>query len=260
MKRPYQTQITKFYKQKEIKRAQIFVGRIDRYDSTKLAKKQGFVIIKIHVNNTGFGKLSPYNLKTKDGYIMENVWQFSKLYKKVRKVRLTKSRWDPNDVIWEHNAENHVDEKGNPNDNYWKWRLKGFINPYPVRYPNSYHGRNEVVCSILNLALKRLDYVSARKEIYCKVFWKCVRGHPMFLKLKAMYDSGESLLILDVDGPDYHPSSPYNTVQRGQLGDDNVGCIEINEENVKAMLKNTNKPFGHGYVIGTLIKNKSWIV
>lgn len=66
------------------------MGKIDRFNQSKYCKKKGVIPIKVHTSPKKWGQLSPYHLKTKKGYIFENVWQFSKIYPKVDKVKLKK--------------------------------------------------------------------------------------------------------------------------------------------------------------------------
>jgi hypothetical protein len=244
----------------------VFVGRIDRHDQTKVAKIEGFTPIKIHTSKEKWGVLSPYNLKTKSGYILENFWQFSKNYGKTRDVKLSLSRWKPEVITWERSCEVHMDPINNtPTEAYWKWRQDGFTNKYPVRYPNSYDGKRDVVCHIIRKRLSgeviKLGYVEARIRIYCKAYWITVKKHPKFKELVRMHENGEDLLILDVDGPQYNQFGvPYCNVQQGVLGDEGVGTIEANEQNIIALLRNTDRPFGHGYTLATLIQNKkAWL-
>jgi len=260
--------ITDYFKSKSgkalnIESDQIYVGRIDRYNSNVEAKKRGYTNIKIHSSLKGWGGLSPFHLKTKEGYNFENYWQFSKFYERVRKVRLAKSRFHPDKIIWEWPSEIHSNKDGTPNKNYWNWRQKGFENSYAVRYPNGYNGKNDVKCSIVrdkDGKIEYLDYVEARKKIYCCGYYSSVKIHPLFKALQEKLLNGEKLLILDVDGPDYHNSPGYKLVKKGSLGMDDVGTIKINEKNIKDLLNNTNRPFGHGYVLTSCLINPDWLL
>lgn len=109
-------------------------------------------------------------LRNEKGQLLENVWQFSKIYASVsaQKIPLS-SRYYPSTIIWEHPAEKHLDDNGEPNDAYWDWRAKGMDNPYPVRYPNGFQGRKECVCCIYfdeDEKMQRLNYIESRKKIY----------------------------------------------------------------------------------------------
>lgn len=80
-----------------------------------------------------YHSLSPYELKNDQGHIMENSWQFSKIYAKVPKSVQKYSRWNPM-IIWDHPAETHfIPDQDDPTDfskgqilpAYSVWRKKG---------------------------------------------------------------------------------------------------------------------------------------
>ena len=70
-----------------------------------------------------------------------------------------------------------------------------------------------------------------------------------------MVDNGTNLQLIEVDGPDPSLSfAPYD-----QISYDNPG-LDINEQNIKMLLNDERKPFGHGYVIATLLLGKEeWL-
>jgi hypothetical protein len=113
--------------------------------------------VLIHVKEA----LSPYQIKNEAGQILENVWQFAKLYPRVSAQSIPMSRWQPDNIIWSHPAEVHWD--GNLTEAYWEWRDKGMNNNYAVRYPNGYSGRTSCKCSIWGPDNKQLGYIEARK-------------------------------------------------------------------------------------------------
>lgn len=67
----------------EKKRGILRVGRIK--NASNIIKLPGFTSIVVMTASSKFGMLSPFQLKTKDGIIIENKWQFMKVYKKVQK-------------------------------------------------------------------------------------------------------------------------------------------------------------------------------
>ena len=68
-------------------------------------------------------------------------------------------------------------------------------------------------------------------------------------------------MIIEVDGPTYINSTPYNMVKRGALGDEGVDVMSAAKENIIAALDNPNRSFGHGYVISSLIQTngEEWL-
>ena len=216
----------------QIETGKIRVGRIvDR----KNPKYEGFKNIVVMLPSTpgGWFPLSPYGLKctpnefkeclgitennpiedddstNKDKdeqYIMENVWQFSKVYKTVAKSDQKYSRYD-HTVIWSWSEEQHTDEEGNiVGDAYRNWREAEFNNKYAVLRPIQvvtvgFKHKHECIYSLKELGGKRLDYVNARKEIYLPLYVKLAKKTKEFLMLKEMLANGINLLIIEVDGP-----------------------------------------------------------
>lgn len=208
----------------------------------------GYRSVLIHVSSTGLGgPLSPFVLKNEQGQLLENVWQFSKLYPRVTSQHsLIKGT---NTVIWSHPAEVHIDtETGEPNDAYWAWREKGMNNPLAVRYPNGYYGRTACIGAIWPGESGRLDYIQARKKIYCAEYARLAPRTPAFKALRALLEKGENLQIVEVDGPDptlkYPPYDQISPAEPGML---------MNETNIRLLVNDTNKPFGHGFVIAALL-------
>lgn len=229
----------------------IRVGRrvYDKYGKFVDPTYPGFK--QIIVMTSGYGKyaaLSPYNLTDDEGCIMENIWQFSKVYETVPKSTQRYSRYDSK-VIWSHPTEIHVDKDGNLTEEYIAWREKGFHNPYPVRYPVGYNNRHKCICSLKTIYSPQLDYIEARKEIYLPVYVELVKKEPLFDELKSMLDKGINLLIVEVDGP-HQESLPYY-IKKYHVEDDFIEnhTMLANSTNLDIMLNDPKHPFGHGYCL-----------
>lgn len=264
----------------------IRVGRITH--TREKGKKQyavteGYTNIIVTSHNTKkLGHtLSPYVLKDHKGRLMENLWQFAKIYAQVG---------EQNQKTWSHEAEAHAlnYKKGKPLDvtkitpEYWKWRSKGMNHKFPVRYPNGYAGKAKCIgclwprsgnstSNILDtlhdveneyIEMDQLDYISARKRVYVPLYIALAKQTEEFAELQAMLQRGENLQIMDVDGPDdtiYDDKLPfpYNTMTKGTHGvTSGVGSIEMTEENVKALLNDPTQPFGHGYCLAVALLGK----
>ena len=230
--------------------------------------RDGFEPVVIHVSNDGIGgPLSPFNLKNEFGQCLENVWQFSKIYRLV-------TAQDTN--YWHHGSEFHSDWSPvghiiEPNDAYWNWRAKGMHAHFAVRYPNGFDGKAKCVCSIVtkewlaNPATTDpskkneytcLSYIEARKQIYCAEYARLAPSTVSFKKLKYAVDNGKNLLLLEVDGPPpwMGLTYPYN-----QIDPENPALI-LNERVIKALLSDPSRPFGHGYTLGALLLNgEEWL-
>lgn len=207
----------------------------------------GFRNILIHTSGKHLGaQLSPYILKNEQGHILENIWQFSKIYEKVDEQKIPISRYNPDRIIWQHPAEVHIFDH-EPTNEYWNWRRKGFENWYAVRYPAGFKNRHKCICAIDNQG-ENLDYITARKRIYCYEYSRLAPKTEDFKKLRKLVLSGKNIQILEVDGPD--PNLNYYPYD--QISVENPG-LEMNEEVIKTLLNDTRKPFGHGYTIAALL-------
>jgi hypothetical protein len=105
--------------------------RVGRYDWKRRIQPmtKNFENILIHVRD----KLSPYVLKDNEGRIMENIWQFSKIYPFVPKQQQTvHSRTD--EPGWHYQSEKHF-YQNHPTKEYWEWRSKGQHFKHAIRYP-----------------------------------------------------------------------------------------------------------------------------
>lgn len=206
--------------------------------------KEGYVSVLIHTSGKTFGgDLSPYVLKDEEGHILENIWQFSKVYPKVTAQKQPISRFQPKTIVWEYPEEIHISPKtGEVNSKYWDWREKGMNNWYAVRYPNGFNGRSSVLYSLWpnNKQGKKLDYVEARKQIYCGEYARLSPKCESFKKMKEMLEEGKNIQIIEVDGPE--------------------GGLVINEEIIREKIVDLKKSFGHGYTLAALLLGgESWM-
>src|SRR5271154_4746105 len=138
------------------------------YGTSENPSYPGFTPIGVSTTSRNkYRQLSPFILKDKQGRIMENIWQFSKVYESVPKITQRKSRYD-NVIIWSHPKEQHVDIDNNEIlPEYWGWRRKGMNNPYAVRNPVGIKNRGKCLYAIKSGDFdKKLDYIEARKQIY----------------------------------------------------------------------------------------------
>jgi len=233
------------------------------------------VIVTSH-NQTKLGhSLSPYKVADSKGRIMENIWQFAKIYPKVHDQKQPDWTWD---------EEVHVDEKGNPTPAYWEWRQAGMEHDKPIRYPNGFKHRGEClhvlwprsgkledICNP-NAEMVKLKYIQSRKKVYCPLYYTLIKTNPEFVKLQSMLEKGINLQLLDVDGPDVEKATqmidgkevvkpPYNKIPKGIYGvTSGVGSIDINMNNIKLLLEDEDQPFGHGYVLACALLGKTdWL-
>lgn len=228
-------------------------------------KVEGYTTIKSLTASTPYGAIGPYVLRyhpkreelaeyddtvagelMQRGIIFENWWQFLKVYQDVPQSRQYQSRWS-DVIIWEHPAEHHVDDDGHILPAYYQWRLKGFRNTHPVRYPIGIQHRHETLCHRYKGEI--LDYVPARKRIYLPGMLQCLSASPMFVKLRERYQKGEKMLVIEVDGPKMEHQLYYQQRCNLQL----TNPIDITLAVLRIMLNDTRAAFGHGYCIATAL-------
>ena len=139
-------------------------------------------------------QVSPYYLKDANGCIFECVWQAQKLYPKVYTQNQFKEQWY-------HPEEVHVDDKGNVLPAYWNWRQKLLYHSQPVRYPNGYHSRHTVLCSLWfdNNEWKKYSYFESRLHVYVKEYAKLVKQTEAFRLLKHVFSHGINLNLMEID-------------------------------------------------------------
>lgn len=251
---------------------QIRVGRITYSgagDPGLYPSYPGFSPIVVLTRSSAYGSLGPYLLRDDRGRIMENLWQFAKWYPEIPTVSEPRSRFDST-TIWAHPAENHLsaDFQGaektkwlRPNDSYWRWRERGMAANEPIRYPVGIRARSTCLGAIMSadsvpapgddvpLDSWLLDYVSARRQIYLPLYCQLVRPQRQFEELKRRLESGENLLIIEVDGP-HQESLPYYQEKYGVSPDFiEASTILVTPDNIRIMLWDTKHPFGHGYCL-----------
>jgi hypothetical protein len=198
---------------------------------------------------------------------MENIYQAGKLYEKVSQSTQRYSRYDSR-VIWDHPAETHAIKREVQTSNgkvhttwevlpaYYAWRKKLENNPDPVRYPVG-HSKGARASCIFALAenddgtisTEPLNYVQARKQIYCRLYSKLIREQPLFHRLKQRLMKGENLNIIEVDVCHQEDLQYYK--DKYGVDDDFIvsDTMLVTPANLKIMLNDTRHPFGHGYCL-----------
>jgi len=146
--------------------------------------------------------LSPVNI---NAYNIENVWQYSKVYKE------------------------HIDEDGNPNEDYFLWRKNGFDTRRAVRYPMG----KGVIPEYSFWYGEKLNYIDARKKIYYPIYSESVIKTEAYKKLYDIYMTEKEVHLWDFDGYDYS----------------NTTLLEV--------LNNPKRKMGHAFVLAALLKNNT---
>lgn len=237
--------------------------------------------------STEYGSLGPYVLKTSDGIIFENLWQFSKVYPSVPASYSKTITNDKTSVVWSHPKEVHTkvlptqviptkvlptktvsekvlkNRKQVPNEKYWAWRKKGMMFEAPLRWPV---GRKFAKTCLYAIPPNpegedpfrgdpsiQLDYISARKQIYLKYYADLVSEHPDFLELKERLQNGEKLLIIEVDGPHQESLEYYQNTYGVEETFIRRNTMRATFRNLNIMLNDPLHPFGHGYCLSAAL-------
>ena len=244
---------------------QIRVGRcIDQQLKKITPHYDNFEKIIVMTKSSKYGSIGPYELKNDKGEIMENIYQFSKIYKWVPKTVAYYSRYDRT-VIWDYPKEIHIGEDGYILDKYYEWRETGFANKHAVRYPVGMKHRSNCIGAIKDIdndetEIRLLNYVDSRKQIYLPVYCELVEKQPLFKKLKEKLNKGINLLIIEVDGPHEEDLDYYK--EKYNCGDDFIvnHTMLATEQNLKIMLNDTKRAFGHGYCLASALLDLDEII
>ena len=242
-------------------RGEIRVGRCtyDKAGARTDPSFPGFTPIIVLTKSSAYGALGPYELKDEKGEIMENHWQKCKVYATIPASKQTYSRYDKT-VIWDHPAETHAIFKREPEATwqvlpaYFAWREKLEKAPKAVRYPVGFNHRHRCLFSLAErsdgvIDPTPLDYIAGRKVIYAPLYERLARKCPLFAKLQVRLNAGESLCVIEVDGPHQEALDYY--VEKYGVSRDFIenGTMLATPQNLSIMLNDEKFSYGHGYVL-----------
>lgn len=136
----------------------------------------------------------------------ECFWQGLKTYAHVAAQSPT-----PSNGQWSWPSEHHIDDKittvkelkeknnlPNPNAAWTRWRDALMKHPRGVRRPNGRH-----VPLYHFFQGEQLGLVEARKRIYIPYLQALYRAHPVYQKIMHMVQQGQSIILLEPDGPSF---------------------------------------------------------
>lgn len=210
-------------------------------------KFEGYEPIYVLAKGSEYWMLSPYFLTDDNGVIMENNYQFSKIY------RISPKNTERNSytgkITWQQDEEVHVDDKGNLTPAFFKWRERGFKHNTWVRYPPGKKNMHLCIGSYWPGEPKLLTYVEARIKIYSKLYIDQVRKKKEYQQLIEKIKSGKKILIIEVDGPH---GEDLNYYKEKYKVDDNFiqnNTMIATPENLTIMLHDTKYAYGHAYCL-----------
>ena len=148
------------------------------------------------------------------------------------------------EAFWQHSkywpTAAHLDGEGAPTQKWFEFRAKGFKltkgkrRPLPLRQ----YGRPTGAVYNSQIYTGSDGYVQSRKDVYVPIYANLIKDLPAIAALKQMVKNGESVMIVDGDGPprDIYPDG-----------------MEMTKENWQKMLNDSRFPFGHGYVVAAVV-------
>lgn len=211
-------------------------------------------------NNSAWKELSPYMLKTDGeetcanpgGVLFENFYQGCKVYDVLVAHRVYPSRFHvnkPEYLWWEFKPSSdsepdHILNGAEINyPLYFRWRNSLWNCRFPIRYPNTIYRRHDARFSLCVDKIgkeTRMDYLSARKNIYMKEYIRLVKKLTEYRKLHDMLSRGQNLLICEIDVPGQNKKGEY-----GKDCDVSNTCM-MNIEKLENLMNDPSEPFGHG--------------
>lgn len=104
------------------------------------------------------------------------------------------------------------------------------------RYPGS---KNKQVLYANFGDNKQLDYIISRKQIYVPEYYNLVKDNQTTQKWINKFKEGNNITIYDFDGTRDNDGNPI--------------CLEVTNELLCDKINDTKYPFGHGYVVSSII-------
>uniref|UniRef100_A0A6C0J4C4 Uncharacterized protein n=1 Tax=viral metagenome TaxID=1070528 RepID=A0A6C0J4C4_9ZZZZ len=225
----------------------IRVGRIKNCNGK--TSYPGYKRVIVMTKSSKYGSLSPYLLTDGKGRIMENLWQFSKVYKETPKTKQYYSQWDKT-VVWERPKEIHVDTHGDLTQDYITWRKDGMEHVHAVRYPVGKKHTSKCLYALSDKDMtKKLDYITARKSLYLPLYSEMVRSQPQYAELLCDLKANRNIIILEVDGPHEENLLYYQNKYKVKDTFIEQWSMEADPQSLEIMLNDSKHNFGHGYCL-----------
>lgn len=110
------------------------------------------------------------------------------------------------------------------------------------RYPKS-KGKTVLYAEYDDIEGK-LDYITSRKKVYVPEYYQLVKDRDMVTFWKNKHQNNEDIIIYDLDGPRDNNNEPI--------------CLKLTKDLLKNKINDDNHPFGHGYIVGSIILDISY--
>lgn len=235
----------------------IRIGKIkrDKLGKIYIPKYKDFKNILV-TKDSEFWSLSSTNIITENKQILSNVFEFSKVFKNIKKFQLKEN----DKILWEQNSNTHL-INNKISEKYFKWREIG-INTNKAIFPNGVNQYNfEFYLPDKNNLELRFNELEGRTKFIAPLYSKLIKKKPKFKKLRKMLNNGENLLLISEDGC-HQESLPYYMGKYGVKKDfikDNT--ILVNEASINILLNDKKHPFYEIFylAINLLNKQNKWL-
>lgn len=158
--------------------------------------------------------------------------------------------------VWDTvGGEKHVGPDGLPNEAWHAWQKKLRAKSEAVRRPNGY-----VKPLYAWFKGQKLDVIQARKQIYVPDLQRMYRAHPVYQQLLALVRGGQSVIIIEPDGPAEdvrcNPLSKETLVALQDCTTCKEAARYLSPDTPPGIASGRYFPYGHGYVIAlTLLED-----
>lgn len=106
------------------------------------------------------------------------------------------------------------------------------------RYPKS-RGKKVLYSKWIEYDNINMDYITSRKKVYVPLYYNLIKNREMTLYYKELFNNGQNITIYDFDGIRNDEGEPI--------------CQELTKELLIEKINDGRFPFGHGYIVGSLI-------
>jgi hypothetical protein len=229
-----------------------------RWDPINRIKIKNKIVIdckslKVDTLRSPFNYLNTYNIVDKEFRIFENLWQFSKLYPYVPKMEIVKNE----NIIWKQDYERHMSKK-NIHNKHYTWKIRGYENKYPIKYPVGFKNRNSYKCfyfikGILpnkNIISKNLcEYemcgpysdLMARSIFYIPMYKKLIRKTKIYNMILKNLRNGKNVSIIGPTAPVYGSNRLVSKFNELKL----IYGKKVNLSILDSILNNINFPVSY---------------
>jgi hypothetical protein len=119
-------------------------------------------------NRSLYEELAPWSLKNHKSQYIENIWEFSKVYDYIPKIIKYINNDKSQNIIWEDDGGYHINNN-TLTAKFYKWRIKGINNKYPISNPIGENYGNHVYTVYKNAYgafVPPLQIIDAIKKLY----------------------------------------------------------------------------------------------